>query len=181
MARGNHNNGSITLEFTDKTVIITSDSAFYSYDQFKVSKTGFLTGLWSSVISYQSKTTKLTRDGFYRDKVAFIGLEFIGGTIEILSKNEILIRQNQVRLNWKQININEFQRSDGATVYKSIGTPDARPWLPNHRNWIATLADGIPLVFERKNTWMRVRRYYKSAENAMKFLDKNYPLDIVKV
>lgn len=95
MARGNHFNGKLTLEFIEQAVLVTTDAEFYPYLKFKVSQKGFLIGCWSSVISFQGKTTKLTRDGFYRDKVVFVGENFVGGVVEKLSANQIMISQKQ--------------------------------------------------------------------------------------
>ena len=67
MARGNHSNYRITLEFTENTVLVKSDAGFYPYDKFKATKNGYLTGYWSFEESFketQVEIIRTTRNGF---------------------------------------------------------------------------------------------------------------------
>jgi hypothetical protein len=80
---------------------------------------------------------------------------------------------------WLQKDAKWWQRSDGAEViydeYSALAT--AKPWLPHHRGWDGFGPQGLSqtLSFRRKNTWVKIRRKFKTPEAAMKAVDAAYP------
>ena len=67
-----------------------------------------------------------------------------------------------------------WYRVDGASVKKSESLR-RKHWLPTCRNWLAYAPhSNLPLVYERSNSNLKFQRLFKTAEAAMKILDKEY-------
>jgi len=81
--------------------------------------------------------------------------------------------------NWKTYHSEEvghhWLRSDCAVVRKSEGY-SSKFWLPNFRAFLAYApGEDFALSNRRKNSQLKFVRYFKTAENAMKALDREFP------
>jgi hypothetical protein len=87
------------------------------------------------------------------------------------------------RGNWEELKTDDeteigwrWRRFDGAMVKRSEGYY-AKFWLPNFRSFLAYAPDSeFPLSNRRKNSGFNFPRYFKTTENAMKALDKEFPV-----
>ena len=79
---------------------------------------------------------------------------------------------------WTQVNENKWTRPDNAVVkYREDDNyMYAKPWLKGHRGWVAySPSDEFPLSYKNKRGF-KINLKFKTAQNAMKRIDKLFPI-----
>lgn len=81
---------------------------------------------------------------------------------------------------WKKVKEFRWERGDGCVVKidTSAACSTSRPWLPHYRGWMA-FGPGTQehnyLGYYRKDSAMHIPRKFKTAEMAMRAVDRQHP------
>lgn len=89
--------------------------------------------------------------------------------------------RSRLATHWRAIGRLRFERPDGAVVkYDPDGVlTGSRPWLPGHRGWLAFGPGPTPnnvLGYYRRDSRVKVARRYRSAANARRAVDLQFPI-----
>jgi hypothetical protein len=76
---------------------------------------------------------------------------------------------------WREKNWRRWERSDGAVVQWDQRSPHVRPWLPAARMWTAWEPDPSDNYLKMTNGRLSWPRRFKTAQAAMRAVDKEFP------